>query len=149
MNVTWVLGLPTSQEKGAFLTLDLGGTNLRVCWIILSGQRGDSEITQSRYKLPPELKTGNAEELWDFVTDSLQRFTQERHLGGDDNNPLPLGFTFSYPATQDYIDHGVLQTWTKGFDIKGVEGCDVASQLRDALTKRVRRESPTKARKSC
>src|SRR5436305_62196 len=101
-------GLPTGQEKGAFLTLDLGGTNLRVCWIILSGQRGDSEITQSRYKIPPKLKTGNAEELWDFVTDCLQRFTEERHLGGDDNNPLSLGFTFSYPATQDYIDHGVV-----------------------------------------
>jgi hexokinase len=35
----------------------------------------------------------------------------------------------------------VLQTWTKGFDIKGVEGHDVADQLRQALHKRV--SSPT------
>lgn len=113
---------PTDHEKGAFLTLDLGGTNLPVCWIILSGQRGGSKITQSQYTLPPQLKTGNAEELWDYIADSLWRFIPKRHFGGDDDNPLPLGFTFSYPATQGYIDHGVLQTWTKGFDIKESRG---------------------------
>lgn len=50
---------------------------------------------------------------------------------------IPLGFTFSYPAVQDRIDHGVLTTWTKGFDIKGVENEDVVKQLEDALAKRV------------
>ena len=49
---------------------------------------------------------------------------------------MPLGFTFSYPATQDRIDHAVLQTWTKGFDIKGVEGQDAAKQLREKLQER-------------
>lgn len=56
---------------------------------------------------------------------------------------LPLGFCFSYPASQDYIDHGKLKTWTKGFDIDGVEGEDAASQLRDALAKRVRHYPPS------
>lgn len=46
---------------------------------------------------------------------------------------MPLGFTFSYPATQESIDHAVLQTWTKGFDIKGIEGNNVAEQLRDEI----------------
>ena len=138
MNLTWVLGLPSGHEKGEFLTLDLGGTNLRVCWIALPGERGASEITQSKYQLPQELKTGNAEQLWDYVANSLQKFIGEHNLGGDRDKPIPLGFTFSYPTTQDYIDHGILQTWTKGFDIKGVEGCDVAAQLREVLAKRVR-----------
>lgn len=53
---------------------------------------------------------------------------------------IPLGFTFSYPAVQDRIDHGVLTTWTKGFDIKGVENEDVVKQLEDALAKRVSTE---------
>ena len=55
---------------------------------------------------------------------------------GHEDEAVPLGFTFSYPALQDSIDHGVLQTWTKGFNIKGVEGHDIAEQLRDALEKR-------------
>lgn len=49
---------------------------------------------------------------------------------------LPLGFTFSYPVQQDFIDRGTLVTWTKGFDIKGIEGEDVVIQLGDAIAKR-------------
>ncbi|KAL9101603.1 MAG: hypothetical protein Q9187_009223, partial [Circinaria calcarea] len=36
----------------------------------------------------------------------------------------------------DYIDHGVLQRWTKGFDIEGVEGHDVVPPFEEALAKR-------------
>lgn len=137
MNITWVLGFPTGKEEGSFLTLDLGGTNLRVCWIELTDKRGGNEVTQDQYKLPSELKTGDAEPLWNFIAESLEKFIQDHELKADKENPLPLGFTFSYPATQDYIDHGVLQTWTKGFDIKGVEGHDAAAQLREAMDKKV------------
>ena len=138
MNVTWVLGWPNGHERGEFLTTDLGGTNLRVCWIVLKERKGEIKVTQDSYKLPEELKTGQADELWSFMAESLGNFVEKYQLGGTPDNPLQLGFTFSYPAHQDFIDHGVLQTWTKGFDIKGVEGHDAATQLREALEKRVR-----------
>jgi hexokinase len=51
---------------------------------------------------------------------------------------IPLGFTFSYPATQNYIDAGILQRWTKGFDIAGVEGHNVVPMFEAALARRVR-----------
>ncbi|KAK5326198.1 hypothetical protein LTR70_002198 [Exophiala xenobiotica] len=122
------------EEKGDFLTLDLGGTNLRVCWIRLKGNKADLEIKQHSYKMPNEIKTGKASELWSLVAESLQAFIQDQALEGTKDNPLHLGFTFSYPAIQEYIDQGTLQTWTKGFDIKGVEGQDVATQLRTAMS---------------
>lgn len=50
---------------------------------------------------------------------------------------LSLGFTFSYPVRQDCVDRGKLVTWTKGFDIKGVEGEDVVLQLGQALERQV------------
>lgn len=56
---------------------------------------------------------------------------------------LPLGFTFSYPVQQDSVDRGCLVTWTKGFDIKGVEGQDVVIQLGEAIGKRVRMPTST------
>ncbi|KAK3112622.1 hypothetical protein LTR53_010913 [Teratosphaeriaceae sp. CCFEE 6253] len=136
MNVTWVVGFPAGTERGSFLTIDLGGTNLRVCWITLRAQEGETEVNQHSYRLPKELKTGSAEALWSFIADSLAEFIRSQKLEATEDDPLPLGFTFSYPALQDYIDHGKLQTWTKGFDIDGVEGEDVASQLREAMEKR-------------
>lgn len=135
MNVTWVLGFPDGDEQGTFLALDMGGTNLRVCEITLTDKKGAFDITQSKYKMPDELRTGTAEELWEYIADCLQQFI-EFHHENEDLARLPLGFTFSYPATQDYIDHGVLQRWTKGFDIDGVEGQDVVPPLEAILKKR-------------
>src|ERR1700722_16206529 len=89
--------------------------------------------------MPEELKTGDADELWEYIADCLQQFIESHHA--DENlEKFNLGFSFSYPATQDYIDHGVLQRWTKGFDIAGVEGHDVVPMLEAALIKRVRWE---------
>ncbi|EMC95452.1 hypothetical protein BAUCODRAFT_542085 [Baudoinia panamericana UAMH 10762] len=136
MNVTWTLGFPTGNEKGQYLTMDLGGTKLRVCWIKLNQRHGQTELDQDVYQFPSAVKTSDADTLWSFIADSLQDFVGKRSLQGTAENPLPLGFTFSYPASQDYIDHGVLQTWTKGLAIKGVEGEDAAGQLRDAMAKR-------------
>jgi hexokinase len=136
MNVTWVLGFPDGDEQGTFLALDMGGTNLRVCEITLTDKKGAFDITQSKYKMPEELRTGTAEELWEYIADCLQQFI-EHHHENEDLAKLPLGFTFSYPATQEYIDHGILQRWTKGFDIDGVEGKDVVPPLEEILKKRV------------
>ena len=135
MNPTWVMTKPTGYETGTFLALDMGGTNLRVCEIVLSEEKGEFDIIQSKYRMPEELKTGKAEELWEYVADCLQQFIEYHHEDGT-LETLPLGFTFSYPATQDYIDQGVLQRWTKGFDIEGVEGKDVVEQFEAALATR-------------
>ncbi|KAK4939731.1 hypothetical protein LTR10_020015 [Elasticomyces elasticus] len=135
MNITWVTSLPTGQETGTYLALDLGGTNLRVCRITLKG--GDAEVEQEKYSLPSSIKTGTSDGLFDFIADSLQNFVKDHSSDSqEDGELLPLGFTFSYPATQDRIDHGLLQTWTKGWDVDDVEGKDVAALLRSAIEKR-------------
>ncbi|KZF22421.1 hypothetical protein L228DRAFT_248099 [Xylona heveae TC161] len=136
MNPTWVMNYPTGHETGTFLALDMGGTNLRVCEIRLPEAKGEFDIIQSKYKMPEELRTGTSEELWEYIADCLQQFLDYHHEGEKLHHELPLGFTFSYPATQDYINHGVLQRWTKGFDIDGVEGKDVVPLFEAALHKR-------------
>lgn len=129
------MAFPDGSETGTFLALDMGGTNLRVCEVTLTEEKGEFDIIQSKYRMPEELKTGTAEELWGYVADCLQQFI-EYHHGEEEIEQLPLGFTFSYPATQHYIDHGILQRWTKGFDIDGVEGKDVVPPFEAALAER-------------
>ncbi|KAG6056726.1 hypothetical protein E4U17_002003 [Claviceps sp. LM77 group G4] len=136
MNPTWVMSFPDGHETGTFLALDMGGTNLRVCQITLTEQKSEFDILQSKYRMPEELKTGNSDELWEYIADCLQQFVETHHGDGGKLNTLPLGFTFSYPATQNYIDEGILQRWTKGFDIAGVEGENVVPMLNSALKKK-------------
>ncbi|OQN95506.1 hypothetical protein B0A48_18378 [Cryoendolithus antarcticus] len=136
MNPTWVLGWPSGRETGEYLTLDLGGTKLRICWVTLSDRNNEPIVDQEIYQIPEHYKAGEAEQLWSFLANSIADFVQDRELEPDEGTVLPLGFTFSYPAVQEYIDHGVLHTWTKGWDIKGVEGHDVAGQLRQAIRRK-------------
>lgn len=42
---------------------------------------------------------------------------------------------FSYPCSQERIDHGELIRWTKGFGAPGVEGQDVAKMFEKSLKK--------------
>lgn len=135
MNPAWVMALPTGHETGTYLALDMGGTNLRVCEITLPEEKGEFDVTQSKYRMPEELKSGKSEDLWEYIADCLEQFLDYHHKG-ENIQDMPLGFTFSYPATQDYVDHGVLQRWTKGFDIDGVEGHDVVPLFEEALAKR-------------
>lgn len=136
MNPTWVMAFPDGYETGTFLALDMGGTNLRVCEITLTDVKSEFDIIQSKYRMPEELKTGDADELWDYIADCLQQFIETHHPDLPANVKLPLGFTFSYPATQNYIDEGILQRWTKGFDIDGVEGKNVVPMLEKALNEK-------------
>ncbi|KAJ6260630.1 Hexokinase-1 [Drechslerella dactyloides] len=140
MNPTWVLSNPTGAETGTYLALDMGGTNLRVCEIELPEDHGKFDIMQSKYRMPTAIKTSSARELFDYVADCVKQFLISNH---EDQNikEMSLGFTFSYPCTQEFIDHGVLQRWTKGFDVAGVEGQDVVPIFEDALK---RKEIPIK-----
>ncbi|CAK7218763.1 hexokinase [Sporothrix eucalyptigena] len=133
MNPTWVMSFPDGYETGTFLALDMGGTNLRVCEITLTDQKSEFDIIQSKYRMPEELKTGQSEELWDYIADCVHQFVETHHEDLTKLDKLPLGFTFSYPATQNYIDEGILQRWTKGFDIAGVEGKNVVPMFEAAL----------------
>ncbi|GAA5949787.1 hypothetical protein JCM10213_006890 [Rhodosporidiobolus nylandii] len=135
---TFVFGWPTGQEKGSYLAVDLGGTNLRVCHVELQGD-GKFEVTQTKYRLTEEQKHGDGQALFDFCAECLDRFVQD-HFADEDGKvdleePLPLGFTFSYPCLQERIDHGILVRWTKGFGAPGVEGEDCAAMFKKGLEK--------------
>lgn len=129
---TFVFGWPTGKEKGDYLALDLGGTNLRVCLVSLKGD-GKFEITQSKFRLTEEQKHEDGEKLFDFCAKCVKDFVDKHYGDGGVKEHLSLGFTFSYPIVQKAIDHGELVRWTKGFGNPNTEGHDCAAMLRESL----------------
>ncbi|KAJ5127690.1 hypothetical protein N7448_008469 [Penicillium atrosanguineum] len=136
MNITWVMSYPTGHEQGRILTIDMGGTNLRVCDIHLSSTKRDSDQIQKKYELPKPIKAGTADELWDWVADRVQDFLNDHDSGGQKDRQLPLAFTFSFPVDQKSISSGVLQHWTKSFNVSGAEGEDIVAQLEAAINRK-------------
>lgn len=60
---------------------------MRVCWITLKGQGHDTEIEQDTYRVPEEVKTGSADQLWDLIADSLKDFLEKHQLKGTEEEP--------------------------------------------------------------
>jgi hexokinase len=136
MNPTWVMELPHGDEKGTFFTMDMGGTNFRVCKVTLNGS-AKYDVVQMDNKIPKSLKSGTADQLYHYIADCLQQFIDRYSISEKELAETPLAFTFSYPVTQTSISNGILQRWTKGFDIKGVEGTDVVVELQKVLKEKV------------
>ncbi|GAA6051733.1 hypothetical protein JCM3770_002705 [Rhodotorula araucariae] len=127
--------VPHGSEKGTFLALDLGGTNLRVCEVELLG---DSKwrMKQQKYKVSEALKVGEVTALFDYIAGSVDHFLTEIGTAATEDEKLHLGFTFSFPVQQTALAAGTLITWTKGFECKNAVGKDVVQLLQDALDRK-------------
>ncbi|BGP40176.1 hypothetical protein JCM10449v2_004134 [Rhodotorula kratochvilovae] len=127
--------VPHGTEKGTFLALDLGGTNLRVCEVELLG---DSKwrMKQQKYKVSEALKVGEVSALFDYIAGSVDHFLTEIGTTATEDEKLHLGFTFSFPVQQTALAAGTLISWTKGFECKNAVGQDVVQLLQDALDRK-------------
>lgn len=132
---TFVTGVPNGTETGTFLAVDLGGTNLRVCEVILFGD-STFELRAQKYKVSTDLKTGTATALFDYIASCVDAFLNESHHAAESEDILSLGLTFSFPVEQTALDKGKLLTWTKGFSATGAVGHDVVQLLQDALNRK-------------
>ncbi|KAG2207749.1 hypothetical protein INT47_011869 [Mucor saturninus] len=131
---SFVTGRPTGQEKGKYLALDLGGTNLRVCEFELKGD-GDFSVHQQKYVVAEELKTGDMRHLCDFIADCVDNFITEFGSHHVDHS-IQLGFTFSFAVNQTDINRGTLMHWTKGFNCTNAIHKDVVVLLQDAFLRK-------------
>lgn len=131
------VGLPTGEEKGDFLALDFGGTNVRALRIRLLGA-GKFEVLSKVAKplyVPGQYDfigpDAAATDLFDFIAGII-----DEALAGDHTTPYKLGHTFSFPSSQTNLNNARLIIWTKEFATKGVEGEVVNDLLLEALQRR-------------
>ena len=128
------VGMPTGNEKGRFIALDLGGTNFRVLELTLGGGRKIGRTNMMKFALGKEQITGSAEIFFDFIADSVKIFLRKYKI--PDTAKINLGFTFSFPIRQTGIASGILICWTKGFEARGVVGNDVVGLMNEAFARR-------------
>lgn len=121
--------IPTGRERGTFLALDLGGTNVRVLLARLPGDGSSPSLVEDHFALSRRQISSDAGVLFGAIARFIGRFLAERGMSG----PLPLGFTFSFAIRQSSIDRGELIAWTKGWTAEGVVGRDVVELLNAAL----------------
>ncbi|KAJ3130429.1 hexokinase A [Physocladia obscura] len=133
---SFVTKRPSGREHGSYLAIDFGGTNLRVCELVLNGHSSEPQLLQSKFQISDNVKTGSGAALFDFIAECVRSFFQTHHaLDAHDWNSKrwQLGFTFSFPVDQISIKAGTLITWTKGFTATNVIDRDSVRLLEDAF----------------
>ncbi|KAF2707308.1 hypothetical protein K504DRAFT_447318 [Pleomassaria siparia CBS 279.74] len=137
---SFITELPTGFEKGTYLAVDLGGTNVRVCSVTLEGD-GTFSLIQGKSAIPTVWMTcDNPSGLFNWVANFVHEFLEQNYpdslttAGTEDAQIFSLGFTFSHAVHQLDINSGNLIRWSKGFNIDGVVGQDICALLQNAFT---------------
>ena len=127
------VGRPTGTEKGRYLVLDLGGTNIRILAVELDGNGSAIIAAISRFVIPKKMMCGTGEGLFDFITGCIRQLLEENFI--DTQQTCQLAFTFSFPVEQSSVASGKLIGWTKGFTASGGVGKDVVAMLSEGLNR--------------
>ncbi|KAF9889568.1 hypothetical protein FE257_007278 [Aspergillus nanangensis] len=142
---TPVTNLPTGLETGRYLAIDVGGSNLRVAFIELLGDAGDSDtpsadaVERSRdtirkaqrqrvqrtlekaWPIQEHLKMDQAEDLFSWIGDCIAEVVAESLTSDETKGSIPeeleMGITFSFPIMQESLGEATLMPMGKGFAI--------------------------------
>jgi len=129
------IGKPTGHEKGVFMTMDMGGTNLR-CTKFKIENGNFEKLGEIKEKLISKEKNFDltkadvtADKLFGFMAECMEKIIEP-------GESLYLGNTFSFPCRQEGINEAYLIQWTKEIATSGVEGQNINKLLADALKAR-------------
>ncbi|GAA5798676.1 hypothetical protein EDC94DRAFT_532470 [Helicostylum pulchrum] len=138
---SFVTKMPTGNETGSFLSLDLGGTNLRVAAVELKGA-GKASVHELKRRPSVELKTGEGSVFFDWIADAIKELitAEAKHLFSEaqvqGKEPLSLGVCWSFPVDQTGVDRGTILRMGKGFTLQNTEGNDLADMFHDAFSRK-------------
>ncbi|PGH10851.1 hypothetical protein AJ79_05211 [Helicocarpus griseus UAMH5409] len=164
---TPVTRLPTGQETGRYLAIDVGGTNLRVAFIELLGESegkdGNSHnsnksrdpmqraqrkrVNRTLEKIWPigeHLKKDQAEDLFLWIGDCMAEVVADSLAPNfASGTPIPveleMGVTFSFPLMQDSLSEAKLMPTGKGFAITSKSNLDLGGILLAGYDRHTRR----------
>ncbi|KAF9366312.1 glucokinase [Mortierella sp. NVP85] len=131
---TFVSDLPSENDHGCYLALDLGGTNLRVSLINLKGCHEIQISKPDKHAVPSNLHKEHVSHLMDFIATTIRTYINKSDIKEKiTSDTLEMGFTFSFPVSQTAINSGKLLRWTKDFNCPGAVGEDVVQLLQTSL----------------
>ncbi|KAJ5321270.1 hypothetical protein N7476_004272 [Penicillium atrosanguineum] len=142
---TPVTQLPTGEETGRYLAIDVGGSNLRVAFIELLGEAVESDVQpadasersrhtirkaqrqrvrrtlERAWPIQEHLKMDKAEDLFAWIGDCIAEVVAESLTSDATKKDIPaeldMGITFSFPIMQESLAEATLMPMGKGFAI--------------------------------
>ncbi|QKX58049.1 uncharacterized protein TRUGW13939_05169 [Talaromyces rugulosus] len=133
---TPVTKLPTGEEVGRYLAIDVGGSNLRVAFIELLGEGADTDKSdtirkaqrqrvrrtlEKAWPIQEHLKMDKADDLFSWIGDCIAEVIADSLSSDATKGKIPeeleMGITFSFPIMQESVSEATLMPMGKGFAI--------------------------------
>lgn len=134
--------LPTGQEKGTFIALDMGGSTFRVALVELStraAKNGGMEIKHMTVnRINESIRGLPAEQFFAWMAEKIQdTLHQCKHSQIPQSESISIGLAWSFPIEQTSHQGGTVQPMGKGFRAhEGIIGQDLGNLLELACRKR-------------
>jgi hexokinase len=100
--------LPTGNERGTYLALDVGGSTFRVAVVRLNGKNsGDDEmvIAEMRsFKIDNDVKKLKGNHFFDWMAEKIEVVLDEQDVKDQQSDtPLSMGLAWSFPIEYDHL----------------------------------------------
>ncbi|MDH6303773.1 hexokinase [Parabacteroides sp. PF5-5] len=136
---TFITPEPGAKVEGKALVLDLGGTNYRVATV---------DFAKGKTTIRPEngwKKDLSVMKKPGFTEEDLYQEQGDPILETKLDEPMPIGYCFSYPAASLPDGDATLLRWTKGVNIPSMIGKPVGAPLVNYLNNKAGKKQFTKA----
>lgn len=130
--------MPGGIEVGQYLSLDVGGSTLRIALIELNGRSAQGRetkiISTSSHKITTDIKALQGMAFFDWMAAKIvETIADEVQTEHSPEKPLPMGLAWSFPIEQTSLQSGFLQRMGKGFLAdKGLIGRDLGDLVQTA-----------------
>ncbi|KKY18153.1 putative hexokinase [Phaeomoniella chlamydospora] len=132
--------LPSGNETGTFLALDVGGSTFRVALVSLTGrqhgQDGIKIVRVTSTAIDEKVRSLHGIEFFDWMATKIKHVVADEAGVQERNGVIPLGLSWSFPIEQTSIRGGKIQNMGKGFNCsKGTLGQDLGVTLEAACSR--------------
>lgn len=122
---------PSGNERGEFIALDIGGTNVRANIISLSGNHKYRATDPETEKLSSILCKDPKMPVEAFFDNVVELIVKIITIGCN----YKIGHTFSFPCNHETRNKAKLKRWTKEIEIAGAVNKDINEILDAALSR--------------
>jgi len=133
--------LPRGDEVGKYLSLDVGGSNLRVAVVDLVGKTCvEQPMRISRmdtWRIDDSVRVLKGQAFFDWIAEKIDEMLfKSKSMYNEDAQPLPMGVAWSFPLEQTSTRGAALLGMGKGFlAANDVLGQDLGALLMRACKK--------------
>jgi hexokinase len=95
--------LPTGNEKGTYLALDVGGSTFRIALVELNGKQTDAKhmriVTMKSFKIDEKVRQRSGTAFFDWMAEKIQQALADPLLQKvNGTKSFPMGLAWSFPV---------------------------------------------------